>query len=441
MFCTKCGTQVADTDKFCPECGAPIEWQMPSAPVNAPQPAPKKSHKALWITLTCVALAIALAAIVIFVWRPWSRCSKPDAPIADLSPEETVRTAFEALNGVDSMHLDFSESIVMSVGIPLIDYTQNMNIAIVLGVDTNRDPKVTRTEGYMEMLDERQPVLMYAEETDGKTVSYRSTDDGKTWTQEDVEFDDNSILQNPAETIDLWMKHAKNFETTGVETLNGFETTVISGTLSGEYLREATGMTGELFGGLEEELLEGLDDLPITFWIDNASGCVVRMHIDMQDMMKSILEKVMEKSMGELSDSMEVSIEVSEATVDCVMTQFNAVPPIVIPDEAKSAPAPVPEPEAESIVGAWTLYGGEDEETQQYVDLMLGMGMEMTFEFNEDGTGAVVTAFQGEEDREEFTYTLENGEIVIDGDGAPYRIEDDLLYLSADGTKLIFKRK
>ncbi len=103
MFCTHCGTQVADTDKFCPECGAPIErpaapettlsyspegeaaapvgddvpYAPPAATYTAPAaqptdtPAPKKrSHKARWIVLTCVVLTVALAAAAIFVWRP-----------------------------------------------------------------------------------------------------------------------------------------------------------------------------------------------------------------------------------------------------------------------------------------------------------------------------------------------------------------------------------
>lgn len=450
MFCGKCGAQVNETDKFCAECGAPIERAQETtfettgepaaspvpaaepAPVPAAEPAPKKkSHKALWIVLTCVALAAVLAAVLI-VWHPWSRNS------ARINPEETVRAAFEALNDVDSMHLDFSETVSMSIGLASVNYKQDMDIAIVLSVDTNKNPVVSRTEGYMDMLGQRQTFLMYSEEVDGKTKTYRSSDDGKTWEQEDVELDGSSILQNPAEAVDLWMKHAKDFKTVGTETLNGYKTTVISGTLSGEYVREATGMTGDLFGALDEDVFEGLDDLPIKFWVDNDSGCIVRMYLDMQDMMKTLLEKAMEKSMGELPEGMELSVEVGEATVDCVITQFNEVPPIVIPDGAKST---APAPESDSIVGTWTLSGGEDEQTQQYVDMMLGLGMDMVFVFNEDGTGSVSTTFQDEEDKSEFNYTLENGEIVIDGSGAPYRIEDGYLYLTADSAKLVFKRK
>ena len=73
--------------------------------------------------------------------------------------------------------------------------------------------------------------------------------------------------------------------------------------------------------------------------------------------------------------------------------------------------------------------------------MMLAFGMTMEFTFNEDGTGSVTTTFQNEEEKDDFTYTPGNGEIVIDGDGAPYRIEDGFLYLMLEDAKLSFKRK
>lgn len=475
MFCTHCGTQVADTDKFCPTCGAPIErtaapetplaggvdldaplaatYTAP-APVYMPTPvSKKKSHKALWITLTCVALAIALAAIVIFVWRPWSRNNAKDnplpdvtnapiaGPIADLTPEEAVRAAFEKLNEADSMHMDFVEDVSVTIGMPSLGYTQSMDMSVVLDCDSDKATGSSRIEGRVSAMGFEENVLAYTETVDGKALTYTSSDGGATWTLQDrSDGSDNAVLSDPTASVDLWMKHAKNFEKTGTERVNGFDTTVYAGKLSGEYVKDAAGMTG--VGALDEAMLNDLDDLPITFWIDNDSGRVVRIVLDMQDMMKTLFENVMQESMGELPESIELSIEVGKASVTCDMSRFNEIPPIVIPDEARgSGAAPAPAPEADSIVGTWSLYGGENEETQQYVDMMLALGMDMIFVFNEDGTGSVATTFQGEEDKTEFAYTLENGEIVINGQGAPYRIEDGLLHLTADDAKLIFKRK
>ena len=488
MFCTHCGTQVADTDKFCPECGAPIERPaettlssspdgeaaspytgeaataggvVPDAPHTAaytapapaytPAPAPKKkSHKALWITLTCVALA-AVIAVALIVWHPWSKNDAKENPLSDvtgapvatekpaaeLAPEEAIRAAFEKLSEADSLHVDFVEDISLSIGVSTVDYTQDMDVSVVLSCDSDKTNGSSRIEGSMSLMGYEQNVLTYAETVDGKVMTYTSTDGGKTWS-----LNGNDTISDPTAAIDLWMKHAKNFEKTGTEQINGFGTTVYTGSLSGEFIKDAMGMTGEMFGAVDEATLNNLDDLSLTVWVDNGSGRVVRMVLDMQDVMKTLLENVMQQSMGELPEGMEFSIDVRSAQVICDMSRFNEIPPIVIPDEARgNGTTPEPEPEAESIVGTWTLCGGEDEETQQYADLMLSLGMEMVFVFNEDGTGSMSMTFQGEEDKEEFTYTLENGEIVINGKGAPYRIEDGLLHLTADDVKLIFKRK
>ena len=465
MYCTHCGTQVADTDKFCPECGAPIvrpaettSSSLPDGKSTSPytgeaSPAPepkKKSHKALWITLTCVAAAIALAAIAIFVWHPWSRTgakenpladvtSAPEKPLAELTPEEAVREAFEKLNEADSMHLDFVEDVSVSVGIPAISYTQDMNISLVLDVDSDKANGMSRIEGTVSAMGFEQNVIAYGETVDGSVLTYSSTDGGTTWT-----LNDSQTVSDPTASVDTWMQHAKDFEKTGTEQVNGFDTTVYTGTLSGECVKDATGMAGEMFGSLDEATLEGLDDFPITFWIDNESGRVVRIVLDMNAMMATLMENALMESIGELPAGMDMdlSIDIKKAEVVCDLSKFNEIPPIVIPDEARgNGTAHEPAAEADSIVGTWELDGGEDEQTQQYVDMMLGLGMNMVFVFNEDGTGSVSTAFQGEEDKQEFTYTLENGEIVIDGQGAPYRIEDGLLHLTADDAKLVFKRK
>lgn len=466
MYCTHCGTQVADTDKFCPECGAPIEQAKTEGTTSSPlpdehsaapytgeeSPAPepkKKSHKALWITLTCVAL-IAVIAVALIVWRPWSRNSAkenplpdvtgaPEKPVAELTPEEAVREAFEKLNEADSMHLDFVEDVSLSIGVPAINFSQDMNISVVLGVDSDKANGRSRVKGTVSAMGFEQNILSYAETVDGKMLTYSSTDGGTTWT-----LNDSQTVSDPTASVDTWMQHAKDFEKTGTEQVNGFDTTVYTGSLSGEYVKDAAGMNGDLFGNLDEATLEGLDDLPITFWIDNESGRIVRMVLDMKDMMATLMEKALMKSIGELPAGMDMdlSIDIKKAEVVCDLSKFNEIPPIVITDEARgNGTTHEPAAEADSIVGTWELYGGEDEQTQQYVDMMLGLDMNMVFVFNEDGTGSVSTAFQGEEDKQEFTYTLENGEIVIDGEGAPYRIEDGLLHLTADDAKLVFKRK
>ncbi len=114
--------------------------------------------------------------------------------------------------------------------------------------------------------------------------------------------------------------------------------------------------------------------------------------------------------------------------------------------ESGSTPEPVPAPESEPvsdepIVGDWDLCAGSGEESQQSVDLLLAMGMTMSFTFRADGSGSSSIGYAGETETKEFVYTLENGQIVIDGSGTDYSIEDDLLTLDVDGSALVFKRR
>ena len=503
MFCTKCGSQIRENDRFCPECGALIERPsepkqaaapaaspvvMPEAapqPVRTAEPAPKKKkHTALWIVLTCIAVAVAAAAVILFVLRPWeknertepqstateaahavqpgaaanetsSATAKPAAepaveatpeptlaPRQELSPEEAVRAAFEKLSEMQSVHVDLLVDISIKIEMPALGISQDAKTGMNFGIDSDMVSKRARVEGTVAVSDEETDVLAYTEKVDGVTRTYASADGGLTWTKSDNAEQESDILADPAQSIDAWMKHAKNLKKIGPETMGAFETTVYAGTLSGEYLKDAAAVSGgDLFEGMDESILEELDDLPVKIWIDDESGCVVRFALDMQDAMKTLMDRTLADSMGELPEGFEVVCTVDAALIEFSLSQFNAIPPIEIPDavrESKETPAPA----EGSIVGTWGLYGGEDEETQFAVEYMLALGQDMVFTFYEDGTGSLMTKSQdGTEETEGFIYTLENGQIVIDGDGADYRIEGDLLYIDAGGVKLIFKRR
>lgn len=488
MFCSNCGTSVNETDKFCPECGAPIERpiaeeqtvaaaapaeaqpepERTAIPIPEPQPAPapapapkKKSHKALWIILTCVALAAVIAAVVFF-WHPWKtedartnpqpgsestavpeEQAEPEATPVPLTPEEAVRAAFVKNAEINTDHVEFIETVNLTIGIPSVGFSQGVDVAVVLNIDAQKEPFLVKTEGYLEAYGQRQDILMYGETVDGEEWTYTSKNGGRTWTREKKESDEESAITDPNKSIELWMKHAKDFREVGADTVGEYETTVYSALISSEYVKDAVDLTGGVLAEMDEDSFRDIDDLPITIWIDNESGYVVRMSIDMKGFLKTLMERAMEKSLSDLPEGIDFVIEVETASVDCIISQINAVPEIVIPDEARGIADPnAPISEEGSLIGVWGLYGSEDEETQQYVDILLSLDMDMVFEFREDGTGKYYVA-KGEEisDEQEFEYTLENGQIVIDGEGEDYRVEGDLLYLMIGDDELIFKRK
>ncbi len=87
MFCNKCGAQLEDDARFCPNCGAEAaatgeavtpqpstqDEAQPQLPVETPPPAKKKKKKGLKIVLACVGVLALIAAIlaVVFYVKYW----------------------------------------------------------------------------------------------------------------------------------------------------------------------------------------------------------------------------------------------------------------------------------------------------------------------------------------------------------------------------------
>jgi len=490
MFCSNCGQPLNENDRFCAECGTPVERhaaeqavaeqtveavsvEEPSGaktetPIE-PQPEPaakpkKKSHKALWIVLTCVAAAAALLTALL-LWRSWRNNSRiPDlpvtpAPVAETptpepteaptpepteaptpeptqSPEEILGAAFQQNRSAQSMHMDLHETVVMSVGVPAANYAQNMEVALVFGMDVQKEPDVVRTEGKITLPGQTQEVLLYSEEIDGVQWTYTSTNGGRTWSRQKAEQDGGSMLSDPEYMTEQWIENAKDFERTGEETVNGCAATVYSGTLAGKFVKDAVSMTGTT---ADDDVIKDLDDLPFTIWIDNDSGRIVRMRIDLQNMMQKLMEASMKDSLSQMGDA-EVTVGIETAEVVCDISQFDAIEEIVIPDEARGRGA-AGIPAGEGVVGTWYLCGGEDEESQQYVDAILAFGMDMTMTFNEDGTGVFALFYAGESEEEAFTYTYEDGKLILEDDETLCRVEDGKLYFDMDNAKLVFERR
>ncbi|MBR6040707.1 MAG: type I pullulanase [Clostridia bacterium] len=96
---------------------------------------------------------------------------------------------------------------------------------------------------------------------------------------------------------------------------------------------------------------------------------------------------------------------------------------------------------ARAIVGTWELDDAEEEENKQIIETMKAFGMSMIFEFNADGTGRLVYVTGEQEDAQAFTYTINDTQLIVDGDPANYRIEGDKLYIVTDSVTMIYKKK
>lgn len=364
-YCTNCGTPVNEGVKFCTNCGAKIEAPQPEPeqafsetpafseqpglklptepvpeqpvytpeqPVYTPTAAPeKKSHKALWIVMAVVALLLIAAVVGLLLWKPWSSCSGSSTrSTADI--EDTLRTAFTNMQDVNSMHIEMTEDVDLTMSLPDMGYSQDMQIMLGISGDQQKDPDRARFEISMNTMGYTQSALTYAETVDGKVYTYISNDNGRTWTSSN----EIPAIQNPYSQIETWLKHAKDYQETGTDTLNGEKVTVYTCALDGQFFKEILSMTGEnpleSIGADMDEILDEIDDFFVTFCV-NGDGRLVRFTIDMKDAVRTLFDRAMESALN--GAKLQIDTDIRTATVDVVISKFNAIDPIEIPEAAK----------------------------------------------------------------------------------------------------------
>ena len=137
-----------------------------------------------------------------------------------------------------------------------------------------------------------------------------------------------------------------SFQRTGTAQVNGKTAAVYSGKVDGKYLQDILNSAGageemaEAFGAdLSADILASLGKLEVTLMIDEETGLPVRYIVDMTDAVKDLIEAALVQSMGGMSLSEAgVTFEIPTAVLDLVLSQFDSVEPIVIPEAALNAP-------------------------------------------------------------------------------------------------------
>ena len=346
MFCSNCGTALNNGEQFCPECGTPVaQPQQGSAPepeptgseqpaftpgpayvpAYSPEPAPKKSRKALWISLCCIALAVIAAVVLLLVLQPWNKC-------APKTPEQIVRTSFQQTMQAESVHEDMT--MLISLEMQVSGISMNMDVTTEAHADMQTDPLVLRMEASTSMLGSNQQYLAYMETVGDEVRMYISSDDGKTWQRSaELPVSIPGLNEKGFRLPEQW--DLKDLSEIGTEDVNGSPATVYTGYFPKEMFTENNALTEDLPMSLPmdmQNVLDRIEDIPATLWVDKATGRLVRYRMDLAAALRIILDYVMETQGDELSG---LTYSVRNATVDCTFSQFNEIPPIDIPDAAK----------------------------------------------------------------------------------------------------------
>ena len=76
---------------------------------------------------------------------------------------------------------------------------------------------------------------------------------------------------------------------------------------------------------LDDDVFEDLGDVPVSIWIDVKSGMIVRVEMDMSDVMQGLVPVLVDKAMEKTDVGIGVNTKVYDATVSITLSEFDAV--------------------------------------------------------------------------------------------------------------------
>lgn len=243
-----------------------------------------------------------------------------------------VAKAAIKMSKLDSLHADVEMQIGM--GISLLGQDVNADAAITGGADIQRDPERVYVNLMAEVAGFEQNLLFYGVGRDDGFDVYSSADSGDSWTKGSVE-DDDSSKNSKADGKSLFLllsDSAASFKEYGKEKVNGSDAIGYNGKITSDELRQALELANakqdleeSLDVELDDDVFEDLGDVPVSIWIDVKSGMIVRVEMDMSDVMQGLVPVLVDKAMEKTDVGIGVNTKVYEVTVSITLSEFDAV--------------------------------------------------------------------------------------------------------------------
>ena len=243
-----------------------------------------------------------------------------------------VAKAAIKMSKLDSLHADVEMQIGM--GISLLGQDVNADAAITGGADIQSDPERVYVNLMAEVAGFEQNLLFYGVGRDDGFDVYSSVDSGDSWTKGSVE-DDDSSKNSKADGKSLFLllsESAASFKEYGKEKVNGSDAIGYNGKITSDELRQALELANakqaleeSLDVELDDDVFEDLGDVPVSIWIDVKSGMIVRVEMDMSDVMQGLVPVLVDKAMEKTDVGIGVNTKVYDATVSITLSEFDAV--------------------------------------------------------------------------------------------------------------------
>ena len=243
-----------------------------------------------------------------------------------------VAKAAIKMSKLESLHADVEMQIGM--GISVLGQDVNADAAVTGGADIQRDPERVYVNMNAEVAGFEQNMLLYAVGRDGGADVYSSADSGESWTKDSIENDDSSKSSKAdGKSVFLLLSDsAASFKEYGKEKVNGSDAIRYNGKITSDELKQALELADvkqsleeSLDVELDDDVFEDLGDVPVSIWIDVKSGMIVRVEMDMSDVMQGLVPVLVDKAMERTDVGIGVNTKVYDATVSITLSEFDAV--------------------------------------------------------------------------------------------------------------------
>ena len=243
-----------------------------------------------------------------------------------------VAKAAIKMSKLESLHADVEMQIGM--GISVLGQDVNADATVTGGADIQRDPERMYVNMNAEVAGFEQNMLLYAVGRDGGADVYSSADSGESWTKDSIENDDSSKSSKAdGKSVFLLLSDsAASFKEYGKEKVNGSDAIRYNGKITSDELKQALELADvkqsleeSLDVELDDDVFEDLGDVPMSIWIDVKSGMIVRVEMDMSDVMQGLVPVLVDKAMEKTDVGIGVNTKVYDATVSITLSEFDAV--------------------------------------------------------------------------------------------------------------------
>lgn len=243
-----------------------------------------------------------------------------------------VAKAAIKMSKLESLHADVEMQIGM--GISVLGQDVNADATVTGGADIQRDPERVYVNMNAEVAGFEQNMLLYAVGRDGGADVYSSADSGESWTKDSIENDDSSKSSKAdGKSVFLLLSDsAASFKEYGKEKVNGSDAIRYNGKITSDELKQALELADvkqsleeSLDVELDDDVFEDLGDVPVSIWIDVKSGMIVRVEMDMSDVMQGLVPVLVDKAMEKTDVGIGVNTKVYDATVSITLSEFDTV--------------------------------------------------------------------------------------------------------------------